>query len=151
MEKIRVGIVSKTYFYVPYWAAHERGLFAAAGLDVETVMLGNTSPIAPLESGELDITIGTPEGVVQNAAAGGGLCIVAGSTGGLSHFVIAQPKFKRIEDLRGATVGILNMTRARSSMSRRSWRRTASTIPATTRLWRPAAPRRGTRPWSKAE
>ena len=110
MEKIRVGIVSKTYFYVPYWAAHERGLFAAAGLDVETVMLGNTSPIAPLESGELDIAIGTPEGVVQNAAAGGGLRIVAGSTGRLSHFVIAQPKFKRIEDLRGATVGILNMT-----------------------------------------
>ncbi len=110
MEKIRVGIVSKTYFYVPYWAALSRNLFTNAGLEVETVMLGNTSPIAPLESGELDIVIGTPEGVVQNAAAGGGLGSVAGHTGRLSHFVIAQPKFKRIEDLRGATVGILNMT-----------------------------------------
>ena len=110
MEKIRVGIVSKTYFYVPYWAALERGAFSGEGLDVETVMLGNTSPIAPLESGELDIVIGTPEGVVQNAAAGGRLRIVAGNTGRLSHFVIAQSRFKRIEDLRGATVGILNMT-----------------------------------------
>ena len=110
MEKIRVGIVSKTYFYVPYWAALERGTFSGAGLDIETVMLGNTSPIAPLESGELDIVIGTPEGVVQNAAGGGRLRIVAGNTGRLSHFVIAQSRFKRIEDLRGATVGILNMT-----------------------------------------
>lgn len=110
MEKIKVGIVSKTFFYVPYWAALSRNLFTHAGLEIETVMLGNASPIAPLESGELDVFIGTPEGTVQNAAAGGKLRIVAGNTGRLSHFVIAQPKFKRIEDLRGATVGILNMT-----------------------------------------
>ncbi len=109
METLTVGIISKTFFYLPYWAALARGSFERAGLAIATELMGNASQIAPLESGELDLVIGTPEGVVQNAAAGGPLRIVAGNTGRLSHFVIAQPRYKRIEDLRGATVGILSM------------------------------------------
>ena len=110
MESFNVGIVSKTYFYVPYWAALEHGWFAGAGLDIATTILGNTAQAGPLESGALDVVIGTPEGVLQNAAAGGTLRMIAGSTGKLSHFVIAQSKFQRIEDLRGAVVGILGQT-----------------------------------------
>jgi len=74
MDVLNVGTVSKTYFYVPYWAAQKRGFFAAAGLEVHTAMLGNASQIEPLESGKLDVVIGAPEGVLQNAAAGGFSC-----------------------------------------------------------------------------
>lgn len=109
MESFRIGIVSKTFFYVPYWAALEQGRFSAAGLDVATTMLGNASQVEPLVSGALDLVIGTPEGVLQNASTGGPLRFVAGNAGRLSHFIIAQPRFKKIEDLRGATIGILNM------------------------------------------
>ncbi len=109
MEKFKVGIVSKTFFYVPYWAALEQGRFAAAGLEVATTMLGNASQVEPLVSGSLDAVIGTPEGVLQNAAVGGPLRFVAGNAGRLSHFIIAQPRFKRVEDLRGGTIGILSM------------------------------------------
>ena len=110
MDVLNVGTVSKTYFYVPYWAAQKQGFFAAAGLEVHTAMLGNASQIEPLESGKLDVVIGAPEGVLQNAAAGGRLRFIAGHTGRLSHFIIAQPRFRKIEDLRGATIGILSMT-----------------------------------------
>lgn len=109
MESFKVGIVSKTFFYVPYWAALEQGRFAASGLEVATTLLGNASQVEPLVSGTLDVVIGTPEGVLQNAAAGGPLRFVAGNAGRLSHFIIAQPRFKKIEDLRGATIGILSM------------------------------------------
>lgn len=110
MEQLNVGTVSRTYFYVPYWAAQRQGLFSAAGLEVQTTLLGNASQIEPLESGKLDVAISAPEGVLQNAAAGGRLRIIAGHTGRLSHFIIAQPQFKKISDLRGATIGILSMT-----------------------------------------
>src|SRR3989338_1920085 len=120
MDVLPVGTVSKTYFYVPYWAAQKQGFFAAAGLEVHTAMLGNASQIEPLESGKLDVVIGAPEGALQNAAAGGGrgfiaghtgrLRFIAGHTGRLSHFIIAQPRFRKVEDLRGATMGILSMT-----------------------------------------
>ncbi|MCC6473450.1 MAG: ABC transporter substrate-binding protein [Burkholderiales bacterium] len=110
MQVLDVGIVSRTYFYVPIWAARREGLFAAAGLEVRETMLGNASQIEPLASGRLDLVIGAPEGVLQDAAAGGPLRIIAGHTGRLSHFIVAQPRLRRIEDLRGATVGILSMT-----------------------------------------
>ncbi len=110
MEQLNVGTVSKTYFYVPYWAAQKQAFFAAAGLEVHTTLLGNASQIEPLESGKLDVVIGAPEGVLQNAAAGGRLRLIAGHTGRLSHFIIAQPRFRKVEDLRGATIGILSMT-----------------------------------------
>ncbi|MSQ72116.1 MAG: ABC transporter substrate-binding protein [Betaproteobacteria bacterium] len=110
MEKLNVGLVSKTYFYVSYWAALQQGLFSAADLDVQSTMLGNASQIEPLESGKLDVAMATPEGVLQNTAAGGKVRCIAGHTGRLSHFIIAQPHFKKVEDLRGALVGILSMT-----------------------------------------
>lgn len=110
MEPFKVGIVSKTFFYVPYWAALEQGRFRQAGLEVATTMLGNASQVEPLLSGALDVAIATPESILHNAAAGGPLRFVAGNTGRLAHFIIAQPRFRKVEDLRGATVGILSLT-----------------------------------------
>lgn len=107
-DHIELGIVSRTFFYVPVWAAIENGQFAAEGLDVALSILGNASQVPPLVDGTLRVMIGSPEAALQNTAAGGPVRIVAGSTGKVTHSVIAAPRFKRIEDLRGATVGILN-------------------------------------------
>ncbi len=107
-DRIELGIVSRTFFYVPVWAALENGQFAAEGLDVALSILGNASQVPPLIDGTLQVMIGSPEAAMQNAAAGGPLRIVAGSTGKVTHSFIAAARFKRIEDLRGATIGILN-------------------------------------------
>ena len=109
-ERIKLGIVSLTFFYVPVWAARDKGFFAAEGLDVELSLLGNASQVEPLTAGELNVVMGTCEAVLQNAASGGPLRVVAGNTGKLSHSLIVNPRFARIEDMKGATFGILNMT-----------------------------------------
>jgi ABC-type nitrate/sulfonate/bicarbonate transport system substrate-binding protein len=106
---LEVGIVSKTFFYVPVWAAIEQGIFDRHGLTVNLSLLGNQSQADRLLDGSMDIAIATPEAAIQNAATGGPLRIVAGNTGKLSHSFITRPEFKRIEDLRGATIGVLNM------------------------------------------
>ena len=108
--KLAFGLISRTFYYVPVWAALEQGYFAAEGLDVTMSVIGSGTQAAKLLSGELQITGAPPEGVVQNVEAGGTLAIVAGNSGRLSHFLITQPRFKRIEDLRGATLGILTFT-----------------------------------------
>lgn len=105
---IKLAIVSRTFFYLPVWAALSRGEFERAGLAVQTSVLGAASQAEPLRSGELDIAIATPEAVLQDAAAGGSLRIVAGNTGRLSHSLITRPGFPTVESLRGARVGILN-------------------------------------------
>jgi ABC-type nitrate/sulfonate/bicarbonate transport system substrate-binding protein len=107
-EKISVGLVSRTFFNVPLWGAIENGLFAAEGIDVAPTILGTVSQVPPLLDGHLQVVIGSPESAMQNAAVGGPLRLIAGNAGKLVHSLIARAPFKRIEDLRGATVGILN-------------------------------------------
>jgi ABC-type nitrate/sulfonate/bicarbonate transport system substrate-binding protein len=107
-QKISVGMVSRTFFNVPLWAAMENGLFAAEGIAVDTTLLGNMSQVPPLLDGSLQVVIGSPESAMQNAAAGGPLRLIAGNAGKLVHSLIARAPFKRIADLRGATIGILN-------------------------------------------
>ena len=34
-EKISIGLVSRTFFNVPLWAAMEHGVFAADGIEVQ--------------------------------------------------------------------------------------------------------------------
>jgi ABC-type nitrate/sulfonate/bicarbonate transport system substrate-binding protein len=107
-DKLAVGLVSRTYFNMPLWIAQERGYFADEGLAVEATILGNAPQEPPLMDGSLQFYIGSPEGAIQNAAAGGPLRLIAGNCGRLVHFLIARAPFKRIEDLRGATIGIFS-------------------------------------------
>jgi ABC-type nitrate/sulfonate/bicarbonate transport system substrate-binding protein len=108
-EKFVVGIVSRTFFNMPLWIALENGYFADEGLAVETTMFGNASQIPPLLDGSMQVVLGSPELAVQNAADGGPLRLIGGNTGKLVHSLIARAPFKRIEDLRGATIGILSL------------------------------------------
>jgi ABC-type nitrate/sulfonate/bicarbonate transport system substrate-binding protein len=108
-DKLDVGLVSRTFFNMPLWAALENGFFADEGLDVVTTIFGNASQVPPLLDGSLQVVIGSPESAMQNAAEGGPLRLIAGNTGKLVHSLIARPPFERIEDLRGGTIGILNM------------------------------------------
>ena len=109
VRPFQVGTVSRTFFAVPLWVGIERGFFADEGVEVGLSIFGNASQVEPLESGRMHTAIASPEAVLQNAHRGGPLRFVAGNAGRLSHFFIAQPRFKRVEDLRGATIGILNM------------------------------------------
>ncbi len=108
-DKLEIGTVSRTFFVVPIWAAIEHGFFREQGLEVKLGIFGNASQVEPLVSGSMHIALASPEVILQNTAQGGPLRFIAGNARKLSHFLIAQPKFKRVEDLRGATIGILNM------------------------------------------
>lgn len=109
-QHLNLGLVSKTFYYTPVWAAIDQGFFADEGLDVEISFLGSDVQIQALLDGALDIAIAPPEGILQNAYAGGPLRMIAGNSGKLSHWLMAVPDIKTIEQLRGRTFGILNKT-----------------------------------------
>ena len=56
-DKIAAGLVSRTYFNVPLWAAQEHGFFAKEGLQVEGTIYGNASQVAPLLDGTFQVSI----------------------------------------------------------------------------------------------
>ena len=107
-DKIAAGLVSRTYFNMPLWAAQEHGFFADEGLEVEGTIYGNASQVPPLLDGTFQVYIGSPELPIQNQAEGGPLKIVAGNAGKLVHSLITRAPFKRIEDLRGRMIGIFS-------------------------------------------
>ena len=105
-DKIAAGLVSRTYFNMPLWAAQEHGFFADEGLEVTGTIFGNESQVPPLLDGRFQVFIGSPELAIQNQAEGGPIRIVAGNAGKLVHSLIARAPFKRVEDLRGHVIGI---------------------------------------------
>ncbi len=110
IQRVRVAIMSRTFFYVPLWRAIEQGVFRQFGYDVECEIFDSaTRATTALLDGSLQFALAPTEGVIRNVEDGGPLRIIAGQTGRLSHFMIAQPRFKRMEDLRGAVIGCISL------------------------------------------
>lgn len=117
---LNVGVISRTVFFVPVWAGHRTGLFAEHGLAVNISVLDNGEKAnEDLKAGRLDVTIASTEGLIQDVEAGGPLRIVAGNAAKLPHFIIAQSRFKRFEDLRGARFGVLSFQEGTTFVLRR--------------------------------
>ncbi|MGE0630088.1 MAG: ABC transporter substrate-binding protein [Hyphomicrobiaceae bacterium] len=107
--RLRVGLISRTFFNVPVWAAIDRGFFSDVGLDIDAAILDSgTAVTAGMRSGDIKFSLGPPDGVLQDREQNGALRIIAGNTSKLSHFLITQSRFKRIEDLKGARIGCLS-------------------------------------------
>ncbi|MDR3563075.1 MAG: ABC transporter substrate-binding protein [Negativicutes bacterium] len=110
-SRLRIGFVSRTFYRAPVWCGLELGLFAAAGQELELIILDSTAGATEgLKDGSLHLAIATTEGVMEDVDHGGSLRIIAGNSSRMSHYLVAQPRYKRIEDLRGAVVGVASVT-----------------------------------------
>lgn len=108
--RLVVGIVSRTFYYVPLWWAMRERLFERAGLAVDVCLLGHADPVAAQRSGQCQITIAPPDAILQDVDRGGASVILAGNADRLSHRLIAQPEFDSVAALRGARIGVLSRT-----------------------------------------
>ncbi len=69
-EHLDLGIVVPAFFYVPYWAAVERGFYADVGLDVEITVFGGIDAVTKaLRDGRVQVGIGSPEHVIPDVEA----------------------------------------------------------------------------------
>src|SRR5438046_8025641 len=110
-ETIQVGLIDRTVFPQPVFVAIQNGYFADEGLNANIRFIRSGEGQAEgLMKGDLHFVLSSVEGILQNVERGGPLRMLAANSGKLSHFVITQKKFGKIEDLKGGTVGILTMT-----------------------------------------
>ena len=110
-ETIQVGLIDRTFFPQPVFVAIQNGYFADEGLNANIRFIRSGEGQAEgLMKGDLHFVLSSVEGILQNVERGGPLRMLAANSGKLSHFVITQKKFGKIEDLKGGTVGILTMT-----------------------------------------
>jgi ABC-type nitrate/sulfonate/bicarbonate transport system substrate-binding protein len=96
---------------IPVRAGAERGLFAEEGIELEftSVPRGDTRTAA-LASGGAQIMLGSTEDVVRAAEQDLNLPIVAALLNGVTYNVVGQPRFHALADLRGETIGLVDLT-----------------------------------------
>ncbi len=108
---LRVGGGAVGFNWLPVIAAERQGMFARRNLTIEVKRLGAVDKAtAAVRNGELDLVITPPEGAIRDCANGGNLRIIAGNVNRLPLSLIANPRIRRIEDLRGARLGTSSLT-----------------------------------------
>jgi ABC-type nitrate/sulfonate/bicarbonate transport system substrate-binding protein len=108
---LRIGGGAGGFNWLPLIAADRQGMFARRTLAIEVHRLGAVDKAtAAVKSGDLDVAITPPEGAIRDCVAGGNLRIIAGNVNRLPLSLIANPRIRRFEDLRGAKLGTSSMT-----------------------------------------
>jgi ABC-type nitrate/sulfonate/bicarbonate transport system substrate-binding protein len=108
---LRIGGGAVGFNWLPVIAADRQGIFARYNLAIEIKRLGAVDKAtAAVKNGELDLVITPPEGAIRDCASGGNLRIIAGNVNRLPLSLIANPRIRRIEDLRGARLGTSSLT-----------------------------------------
>lgn len=90
---------------LPFVIAESRGFFKAEGVDLAVVTMQNQVVVQGVLSREVDYG-GTFSNFVGAALAGLPIRIVMALMEGSDHVLVAAPTIKRVEDLKGKTVGI---------------------------------------------
>src|SRR2546423_1354787 len=98
-------------------AGAERGFFNQEGLDLEftSVARGDTR-LAALVSGDAQIMVGPAGDVIRARDQGLNLPMVAAVLNAITYNIVAQPQFHTIADLRGGTIGVVDLTSGSSTV-----------------------------------
>ena len=110
MTLLRVGIISRTFYYTPLWAALKQRRFQKVGLDVQLTLIGPGDQAQMLRQNLCQLTIAPPDGILQDVDSGGCCTILAGNCDRLSHCLIVQPEIGSFADLRNKRIGVLSLT-----------------------------------------
>jgi ABC-type nitrate/sulfonate/bicarbonate transport system substrate-binding protein len=107
---LRVGVVSRTIFYLPAWTAIAQGFFKQEGIEATIEVYDGSDKISDdLRAGTLQIGIVPLEGLIAEAYKGGRLRAIVGNAQRLPHFIITQPEIKSLAGLKGKTIGVVSM------------------------------------------
>jgi ABC-type nitrate/sulfonate/bicarbonate transport system substrate-binding protein len=120
VQEITVGVVAPAYVNVPLWVAQERGFLDRRGLRAAERILGTTDAVTrALRQGEVDIALTAPEGSIADAVTGGSLRVVAGVIDRPPLSMIALPRHRTFDDLRGGRIGTSSLTEGTRHVAQR--------------------------------
>jgi ABC-type nitrate/sulfonate/bicarbonate transport system substrate-binding protein len=118
MISLKVGAVSRNYFNLPLWIAHDMGFFKKRGLEVSIELYEPIDEVTHrLVDGRLQLSLGVTEHVILGSEQGQDLEIIAGNVNRLPFSFIARPHIKTFEQLRGGVVGVSSLLAGSSSLA----------------------------------
>lgn len=111
MQQVKLVGGALGFNSLPVWVAEQQGFFARKELNVTLERLGTVDKAtAAVHSGSAHFALTPPEGAIKDYLDGGNLRIIGGNVNRLPLTLIANPRFKRIEELKGARLGTSSLT-----------------------------------------
>jgi NitT/TauT family transport system substrate-binding protein len=109
-QSLKVGMTSKTLFYLPFYAGLKKGFYNAENLKVELILIGRSDvQLQALLTGEINFGTLNSDGVIAVNEKGANLKVVAGVDNAAPYFLVGGKAYKKIEDLRGARLGVSSL------------------------------------------
>jgi NitT/TauT family transport system substrate-binding protein len=109
-QSLKVGMTSKTLFYLPFYAGLKKGFYNAENLKVELILIGRSDvQLQALLTGEINFGTLNSDGVIAVNEKGANLKVVAGVDNAAPYFLVGGKAYKKIDDLRGARLGVSSL------------------------------------------
>jgi NitT/TauT family transport system substrate-binding protein len=106
-QSLKVGMTSKTIFYLPFYVGLKRGFYAAENLKVEMIFIGRSDvQLQALIAGEIQFGALNSDGVILVNEKGGNLKVIGGVDNAAPYILVGAKPYKKIEDLKGARIGV---------------------------------------------
>jgi NitT/TauT family transport system substrate-binding protein len=111
-DEIKLGILSTGGDHWPIWVALDRGYFKEQNLELREFHTQSIAKaIQALSANSTDLLFPTnTQGSITAMIKKAPLKIVAGNFTKALYDLIAGPKYKKVEDLKGTTFGVINLT-----------------------------------------
>ena len=104
-DKIRLAVPDVGGQFLTFPLAQNFGFLKQEGIEAEIVLIRGNAALAAITGGDVDYTVGIPQGV-HGALAGLPLKIVACFEPSSTLLILASPKVKSLADLKGRTVAV---------------------------------------------
>ena len=116
-KKIRIANSALSVTSLPLLAAREWKLFQAQGLDAEIILMSPAISVPAMVSGEIDYFAGVGPGAASASLGGLPLRAVWVSSDRVSYSLMANPKFKTVQELKGKKIGVTGSLGATNHVS----------------------------------
>jgi ABC-type nitrate/sulfonate/bicarbonate transport system substrate-binding protein len=109
-QNLKVGMTSKTLFYLPFYVGLKRGFYSGENLKVELILIGRSDvQLQALLTGEINFGTLNADGVIAVNEKGANLKVVAGVDNAAPYFLVGGKAYKKLDDLRGARLGVSSL------------------------------------------
>lgn len=109
-QTLKVGMTSKTLFYLPFYVGEKKGFYKADNLNVELILIGRSDvQLQALLTGEIHFATLNSDGVILVNEKGANLKVIAGVDNAAPYILVGGKSYKKIADLKGARLGVTSL------------------------------------------
>jgi NitT/TauT family transport system substrate-binding protein len=109
-QSLKVGMTSKTLFYLPFYVGHKKGFYSAENLKVDLILIGRSDvQLQALLSGEIHFATLNSDGVIAVNEKGANLKVIAGVDNAAPYVLVGGKAYKTLNDLKGARLGVSSL------------------------------------------